>query len=65
MNLDILQYFDLGFEVSIMSYFQEVAEHFYPKLVGRVWFKHNRSDIVSKRINHFNEMSGCGSFLHD
>jgi len=54
MNFDVLEYLNLRLEVSIMGYFEEIAKHFHPKLVGRIRFKYNGGDIMSQRVDDIN-----------
>ena len=65
MNFYILKDLNLCFKMSIMRYFQEIAQHLNPKLVGRIGFKHNGCDVIPQRVDNINEMPSCWSFLHN
>lgn len=48
MKFNVLKNFNLSIEMTLMSYFQKIAEHLNPEFVSGIGFEDNSSDIVTK-----------------
>ena len=51
--------------MTIMSYFDEIDEHFNPELICGIGLKDDGRNIISEFLNDLNKMFGSCLFLHN